>query len=114
MQIDGAVTMIRSLFDSYISPKREDFSINEITVNKNKAKIIYEKGQSKFTEIYAGKTCKQTMQSPSISSKADIKFRNIGDKLIVEKVDVTLQMGDGVIDTKTSLEYQEIKDISFP
>ena len=54
------------------------------------------------------------MQSPSISSKADIKFRNIGDKLIVEKVDVTLQMGDGVIDTKTSLEYQEIKDISFP
>lgn len=114
MQIDGATTTIRALFDSYILPKRENFNINVITVNKDKAKIIYEKEQSKFTDIYAGKTCKSIMQSPSISSQANLKFRDVGDKLIFERGDVTLKMGDGTVDTKMSVEYQEVKGIVFP
>ena len=114
MQIDGATTTIRGLFASYIFPKREDLNIKAITVNKDEAKIIYETGQSKVTEIYEGKTCKQIMQSPSISSQTNLKFRDVGDKLLVDTADVTLKLVDATIDSKTSVEYQEVKGISFP
>jgi hypothetical protein len=114
MQVDGVTTTIRGLFASYILPKREDFNIKKITVNKDKAKIIYEAGQSKFTEVYEGKTCKQIMESPSLSSQTTIKFRDIGEKLILDMADVTLKSIDATTDTKMSVEYQEVRNISFP
>jgi hypothetical protein len=114
MQIDGVTTTISGLFASYILPKREDFNIKAITVNKDKAKIVYEMGQGKFTDIYKGKTCKQIMQSPSISSQANVTFRDVGEKLILDMADVTVKLVDATIDTKMSVEYQEVKNIVFP
>jgi hypothetical protein len=114
MQIDGVTQMIRGLFEAYLTPKESDYSIKEVTISGDEAKMIYEKEGNQTTDIYSKNTCNSTAIMPSGKAESNMNFAIVGEKLLIDNVSIQLTQASMSSNTDLVIDYKEIKGIIFP
>ncbi|MEI8349973.1 MAG: hypothetical protein WCI77_07450 [Candidatus Omnitrophota bacterium] len=112
--VKGATDMIRGIFESYISPKRNEYEIIEISESEKGTKLIYKHKGYTVTDLYSGTHCESTQTNGMVTIHATEEYKKVDGKLLLDKGSVTMDQGVQSMSSDITVEYQQIGSIYFP
>lgn len=115
-QIEGAVMQLQGLFEGFETPKKSQYKIKEIKVDKATYTARYEKDNSNITEFYSHnqREVKQISKNGDEVSSVE-NYKNIADnKLLLADAQATINNSMGNIEMNMTISYEKLKDVLFP
>jgi hypothetical protein len=119
-QVTGTTQVIMSIFESYISPKKETFKIKNFSTDQDEVTLIYETDTIDVTQKFSGNRCKMEIVSKKpvngarFNVQSEMVFEKIEDRMTVSEIFTHLDNGMMTTDTHTSVKYHIVKTVLFP